>query len=102
MARLRYQGLELAPGETVLDGLQAEGVRVASSCKVGACQTCQSRPEEDLEIGERGVPSLDARVVEVQPLGEALVRIRLRTTEAMEFRPGQFVHLERTDGLIRA
>ncbi|HNH50571.1 MAG TPA: 2Fe-2S iron-sulfur cluster-binding protein, partial [Myxococcota bacterium] len=134
MARLRYQGreLELAPGETVLEGLQRGGLRVPSSCRVGACQTClmqarsgspgaaaqvglrptqkeegwflacQSRPEQDLEIGERVVPTTAARIMEVDPLGPALVRVRLRSEEPMSFRPGQFVHLQRPDGLIRA
>ncbi len=134
MVRLRCKGmeLELAPGETVLQGLERGGVRVPSSCRVGACQTClmqarkgnpgaaaqgglrpvqkeqgwflacQSRPEEDLEIGEPEVPSWKARVVGVKPVGEALVRVRLRTEEPMSFRPGQFVHVERPDGLMRA
>jgi len=134
VARVRCQGLdlELAPGETVLEGLQRGGLRVPSSCRVGACQTCvmqarsgspgaaaqlglratqkeegwflacQCRPEEDLEIGERTAPTVAARIVEVHPLGMALVRVRLRTEETLSYRPGQFVHLERSDGLIRA
>lgn len=32
--------LSLAPGENLLDALLSAGVRVASSCKVGACQAC--------------------------------------------------------------
>lgn len=35
--------LALAPGDNLLDALLAAGLRVASSCKVGACQACLVR-----------------------------------------------------------
>lgn len=45
MAVVKYldQSFELLPQETVLDGLLRNGVRVAYSCHVGACQTCLLR-----------------------------------------------------------
>ena len=45
MATVTWKGqaLALAPDETVLDGLLRNGIAVASSCRVGACQSCLLR-----------------------------------------------------------
>lgn len=41
--KLLGRSYELRPKETVLDGLLREGIKVAYSCHVGACQTCLLR-----------------------------------------------------------
>jgi NAD(P)H-flavin reductase/ferredoxin len=45
----------LGPGERVLDGLERAGVRVPSSCRAGACQSCLLR-------ATRGTPPAAAQV----------------------------------------
>lgn len=123
--------LALEPGETVLEALLRGGAEVASSCRAGACQACMlrctsgdpgaasqvglaqglreqgyflacvARPTADLVIADGPPPAITAEVVEVAPLGAAVVRVRLRPDEAMSYRPGQYVQVVRGE-LVRA
>jgi NAD(P)H-flavin reductase/ferredoxin len=45
VASIEFQGrrIELAPGETVLDGLLAAGIDAPHSCRAGHCRTCVAR-----------------------------------------------------------
>ncbi|RKH85630.1 ferredoxin reductase [Corallococcus sp. AB032C] len=45
MAKVRHESewYPLEPGETVLDGLLRQGVRVPHACRAGACQSCLMR-----------------------------------------------------------
>ncbi|MBL4683353.1 MAG: 2Fe-2S iron-sulfur cluster binding domain-containing protein [Nannocystaceae bacterium] len=45
MAEIKYRGLSLqcAPGQTVLERLEADGCAPPSSCRTGQCQTCLMR-----------------------------------------------------------
>ncbi|MBL8860022.1 MAG: 2Fe-2S iron-sulfur cluster binding domain-containing protein [Planctomycetes bacterium] len=89
VASIEYQGrrLELAPGETVLDGLLAAGVDAPHSCRSGHCRTCVARAldvappagsQEGLkdswrELGLfltcRAVPTEDMRIAATDDLG---------------------------------
>jgi CDP-4-dehydro-6-deoxyglucose reductase len=50
--------LELDPGETVLEALTRQGVRLPSACQAGVCQTCMVRVLEG-DPGRAGVAGLD-------------------------------------------
>jgi ferredoxin-NADP reductase/ferredoxin len=41
--RLEQQRFELAPGQSVLDGLLSHGVAIPHACRTGVCQTCLMR-----------------------------------------------------------
>ena len=58
--RIHYEGhpYELLPGETVLAGLQRQGVPIPSFCRTGVCQTClvratSGRPPANSQAGIR-------------------------------------------------
>ncbi len=58
--RIHYEGTpyELLPGETVLAGLQRQGVPIPSFCRTGVCQTClvrasSGRPPANSQVGLR-------------------------------------------------
>jgi NAD(P)H-flavin reductase/ferredoxin len=58
--RIHYEGTpyELLPGETVLAGLQRQGVPIPSFCRTGVCQTClvratSGRPPANSQVGIR-------------------------------------------------
>lgn len=134
MTRVRYGELEvtLQEGETVLAALERAGARVASSCRIGACQACLlraeagdpgakaqeglrpaqrergfflacvSRPSGDLEVATEAAPRIAAEVAAVEDLGAAVVRVRVRVLEDIIYRAGQYVQVERADGLVRA
>ncbi|HEU4577702.1 MAG TPA: 2Fe-2S iron-sulfur cluster binding domain-containing protein [Polyangiaceae bacterium] len=58
--RIHYEGkpYELLPGETVLAGLQRQGVQIPSFCRTGVCQTClvratSGRPPASSQVGIR-------------------------------------------------
>lgn len=56
MVVVRHEGrsVELAPGETVLDGLLRAGVDTPHSCRAGHCHTCLARViEGDVPIGSQ-------------------------------------------------
>lgn len=122
----------LAEGETVLAALERAGAQVPSSCRVGACQACMlraevgdpgakaqeglrpaqrerglflacvSRPPGDLQIATEAAPRVTAEVAAVRELGAAVARVQLRVLEDMSYRAGQYVQVERADGLVRA
>jgi NAD(P)H-flavin reductase len=132
MPTLRHRGRDLpvAPGETVLDVLLRAGVAVPNSCRAGACRSCLQRavagappaaaqvglrdgeklrgcflacvcrPEVDLALADEDEPQVDAEVVDVAALAGDVVRVRLAA--ALAYRAGQFVTLQRGDGLARS
>ncbi|MBL8861187.1 MAG: 2Fe-2S iron-sulfur cluster binding domain-containing protein [Planctomycetes bacterium] len=89
MAAILYRGqrVELAPGESVLDGLLGAGIDAPHSCRSGHCRTCLARAvdgppppgsQEGLkdawrELGLfltcKGVPTADLAITTVDDLG---------------------------------
>ena len=55
-----------------------------------------------IALPEAGAGSMAARLVEKTHLTADIVRIRLRTDQSFDFRPGQFINLSRADGLTRS
>lgn len=125
------QRYELRGGESVLDGLIRHGVPVSSSCRAGHCRSCLLRaenPPEEAQSGlkqtlrERGhflaclcVPTADlilidddaslhtrAEIIARRVLAPDIVRLWLRPEQPLDFVPGQFVTLQRDDGLTRS
>jgi CDP-4-dehydro-6-deoxyglucose reductase, E3 len=131
--RLRYGGqdYDLAPGESVLDGLARHGVRVPSACRAGACHACLLKADtgDPGPAGQHGLkPALAARgyflaclarpatglAVRSGPevitpgtlaasrwLGPDVLAIWLRPGKPVAFRAGQHATLHRGDGVIR-
>lgn len=134
MPVLRYAGAayEAAPGETVLEALERQGVAVSSSCRAGACQSCMlraacgdvpaaaqaglkatlveqgyflacvCRPVGDLVLEEAGGLEVAGRIAALEPLTETVLRVRVATEISLEYRAGQYVLLRRADGLARS
>lgn len=124
--------VSLGAGETVLDALLRGGASIASSCRAGACQACLcraasgdpgaaaqqglrpalreqgyflacvSRPAGDLVVAGDDDLRAPAELVEVAPLAEGVVRVRLRSEPGFVYRAGQYVQVRRDDGLVRA
>ncbi len=66
---------------------------------------CVCRPQGDLTItlaGDEVTHRVSAAVVAKEALSAEIVRLRLRTASAFEYRPGQFINLARSDGLVRS
>lgn len=77
------------------DTLRAQGYFLACLCK----------PQEDLAVAlpDSGVVTkVPARVVCREYLNREILRLVLQCQEPFAFRPGQFIHLYREDGLIRS
>ena len=73
---------------------QAQGYFLACSCV----------PKVDMEV-TLDAPELflvPATVQSLVGLSSKIARLRLHTTQPMEYRPGQFVNVRRDDGLIRS
>nr|QKW93700.1 ferredoxin-NADP reductase [Vitiosangium cumulatum] len=133
MARVSHEGrwYGLEEGESVLDGLLRQGVRVPHSCRAGACQSCLMRaergevpakaqvglketlkargyflscvchPENELEVAGADL-RVPARIVSLERLSDSVLRVRLRPEGHFEYRPGQYVSVLRADGLARS
>lgn len=89
VAAIEYQGqrIELAPGESVLDGLLGAGIEAPHSCRAGHCRTCLARAVDgDPPTGSqeglkdawralglfltcRATPTRDLRVAAIDDLG---------------------------------
>ena len=124
----------LQPGESVLDGLSRQGLRVPSSCRAGVCQTCMmratsgepgaaaqeqvkdtlrvqgyflacaSRPDSDLTVAlaHDDDVSVPARLGPVDLAGPGVLRVPVAPDEPLPFRAGQYVTLQRPDGVSRS
>jgi CDP-4-dehydro-6-deoxyglucose reductase len=123
---------ELKPGESVLDALLRGNVRVAHSCRSGACQSClmrtsagdipaqaqqglkpalkeqgyflscQLRPETDLNLQSAKGLELATTISSLELLTPTVLRVLLRTVQPFEYRAGQYLTLLRADGLARS
>lgn len=123
---------QAAPGETVLDALLRHGVPVANSCRAGACQSCLVRatsgtvpdvatqglkstlveqgyflacvctPEGDLQLEPAGGLDVEATIAALEHLTPTVLRARVRTAQPIDYRPGQYITLQRQDGLSRS
>jgi CDP-4-dehydro-6-deoxyglucose reductase, E3 len=132
--RLRYGGqdYDLAPGESVLDGLARHEVRVPSACRAGACHACLlkadtgdpgpagqhglkpalaaqgyflaclARPAGDLAVRSGPEVITPGALAASRWLGPGVLAIWLRPASPVHFRAGQHVTLHRGDGVIRA
>jgi len=133
MTTLTWSGrtLSLAPGQTVLDALEAAGTAPSASCRAGVCQSClvravdgtvPARAQEGLTPGQKArgvfkacvcIPAEALQLVpadaEDAPLPGILVaRERRGTTAILDLHVpgltclgGQFVNVIRADGLTR-
>jgi len=64
---------------------------------------CVCRPEEDLELKGAGADiQVSASVVGLDKLSPTVVRVRLKTERAFDYRPGQYAVILRNDGLARS
>jgi CDP-4-dehydro-6-deoxyglucose reductase len=69
----------------------------------GRFLACQCYPSEDLEVRElEGGASIAARIVAVDHLSDTVVRLRLVPEAPLDYEPGQYVALARSDGLVRS
>ena len=69
---------------------------------LGLLKACTCRPEADLALAAPGEGvEIEGTLADREWLDDRVVRIRVRTREPLSFRPGQFVHLVRSDGLSR-
>jgi len=124
--------LPVAPGESVLDCLLRNEIQVSHSCKAGACQSCLIRctsgnvpasaqfglkdtlrargyflacslkPEGDIAVATANNVRVEARITGLDRLSRSVMRVRLQTTEPIEYFAGQFVSVFREDGLARS
>lgn len=64
---------------------------------------CVCRPEEDLELKGAGADiQAPAAIVGLDKLSSSVVRVRLKTERAFDYRPGQYAVILRDDGLARS
>jgi NAD(P)H-flavin reductase/ferredoxin len=64
---------------------------------------CVCRPEEDLELKGAGADiQVPASIVGLDKLSPTVVRLRLKTERAFDYRPGQYAVILRNDGLARS
>ncbi len=65
---------------------------------------CLASPEGDIDLlsGEDADLFGRARLVEIERLAPAIVRIRLEAATPLYYHPGQFINLRRGDGLMRS
>ncbi len=121
-----------APGESVLDALLRQGVAVSHSCRMGTCQSCLlraasglvpeaaqrglkptlveqgyflscvCRPEGDLVLEPAGGLDVSAEIAGLEKLSPTVLRVRIRTKAPLSYRPGQYITLQRPDGLARS
>jgi CDP-4-dehydro-6-deoxyglucose reductase len=131
--RLTYAGqdYDLAPGESVLEGLARHGVALPAGCFAGACHSCLlraetgdpggagqrglkpslaelgyflaclARPLSDLAVANGGGAVADAVLTAREWLSRDVLAIRLRPRRPVGFRAGQHAALDRGDGVAR-
>lgn len=64
--------------------------------------SCVCQPGEDLEVERCGMSERFAsRIESVEPLGADVLRVRLAVPHGFAYSAGQYVQLERADGLMR-
>lgn len=64
--------------------------------------SCVCRPDEDLYLEPAGGLDVDAVIASLEAFSPSVLRVRLRTAEPLDYRPGQYVTLRRADGLSRS
>lgn len=119
-------------GETVLETLLRHGEEISNSCRAGACQSCLlraaagsvppvaqyglkptlieqgyflscvCRPEQDLVLEPAGGLEVPAVITALERLTPTVLRARIRTESALDYRSGQYITLRRDDGLARS
>ena len=124
--------LEVHPGESVLEALLRSEIAVPHSCRAGACQSCVLRstsappaaaqlglketlrlqnyffaclyrPSEDLTIDTDSTPKeQEVQITERVALGPRVIGLKLKPSEGLSYRAGQFIQLRREDGLTRS
>lgn len=134
MAELSQQGqrVECTDGETVLEALAREGIKVPSSCRVGVCQACLvqavsgdppteaqvglrealrkqgcflacvARPKAPLVVAPPNGLEMEATLVGLERLGSNVLQLRLMPAQTLDYQAGQYIQLIRPDGLARA
>ncbi|MCH9698345.1 MAG: 2Fe-2S iron-sulfur cluster binding domain-containing protein [Gammaproteobacteria bacterium] len=91
------QSTEGTPPEEAQFGLN--DAELAQQCFLA----CQCYPEEDMQIRLPGdAQSVAATLVSKQILTDEIVQLVFEPDERIEFRAGQFVNLQRKDGLVRS
>lgn len=122
--------IELLPGETVLEGLEREGLDVPSGCRAGICckcmlqadnpptesqrglrstlraegyfLACTARPDGLLRLGSVEAPEpVRATVVASEELASDVRRILLRPDTPFPYRAGQYLEVAHTSGAVR-
>jgi CDP-4-dehydro-6-deoxyglucose reductase len=69
----------------------------------GMFLACMCRPAEDLELRDLDdQATIAARIVEVAHLTDSVVRLRLQPEQPFPYEAGQYVSLQRSDGLTRS
>lgn len=66
---------------------------------------CACKPDMDLVVsdpGEGATQQVMTEVISKEPLNNDIIRLRLTPQDKFNFRPGQFIHLKRDDGLVRS
>jgi CDP-4-dehydro-6-deoxyglucose reductase len=76
----------------------------ATLIEQGYFLACMAERVSDLTVStpDGAAVSVPARIVEISPLGQNVVSVRLETDGEFEYRPGQFLNLIRSDGLTRS
>jgi NAD(P)H-flavin reductase/ferredoxin len=71
--------------------------------RAGMFLACMCRPDGDLELRDLDdLPTITARIVEVAHLSDSVVRLRLQPEQTFAYEAGQYVSLQRSDGLTRS
>jgi NAD(P)H-flavin reductase len=69
----------------------------------GMFLACMCRPTDDLELRDLSdQPSIAAHIVEVAHLSDSVVRLRLQPEDPFPYEAGQYMSLQRSDGLTRS
>jgi len=116
----------------VLDALLRHGIEIPHSCRVGACQSCLvrastgavpataqtglkstlveqgyflaclCRPDDDLTLEPAEGLEAPAAIASLEQLTPTVLRLRLRAGVPFAYRAGQYITLQRPDGLARS
>lgn len=79
-----------------------KGLR-ATQREQGCFLACVCVPDQDLEIVPVGhADKTAAAIVSMTPLNDTVLQVRLRATDSIEYRAGQFMTFVRADGLSRS
>ena len=121
--------IELLEGETVLDGIVREGHNVPNSCRAGVCQSCKmmtedtvppqaqkglknSHKEQGYFLSCRCYPDEEMRIklapapqkYTANVLSKKILKgnvIILHITKEFDYRPGQFISVQNSEGDLR-